>query len=245
MMKKMMVLFFMVTAAGCGGLRAGSDGAPNERVIYEENFNDYPDGPLPEGWWAEGGQKVFIEDGRLRIVANPPGERGKPGQACTVWNGHPFSGNLRLEVDAHVLASAENVNNMNLFLIYSDPSGRPLKETRDDRPEAGYNKYHVLNGYIFTFVNGEPDTPGSDLARLRMRRCPGFELLTETFDYHCRQGVTYRLAVERRDGHLTFSIDDQAAIEATDPEPLREGLMGLRTFRTDLWWDNIRVVALE
>ena len=88
-------------------------------------------------------------------------------------------------------------------------------------------------------MNGEPEARGP--ARFRMRKCPGFHLLTETFAYHCRQGVTYRAEIVKRGGRITFGVDGTTYLDCEDEEPWREGLIGLRTFRTDLWWDRIRV----
>jgi len=150
-----------------------------------------------------------------------------------------ISGDVKVSLDAHVLGSSAGVNNINLFLMYSDPSGKPLCETRDARASGGYDLYHPLNGYIFTFLNADEEDKGR--ARFRMRRCPGFNLLTETFDYHCRQGVTYHLEITKRAGAITFGVDGGTYLEHEDPHPWNEGILGLRTFKTDLWWDNIRV----
>jgi len=78
-----------------------------------------------------------------------------------------------------------------------------------------------------------------------MRRCPGFNLIREAFDYHCRQGVTYRVAMVRQGTHLSYAVDGVVYAEAEDPDPLERGIIGLRTFGTELWWDNITVTALE
>ena len=78
-----------------------------------------------------------------------------------------------------------------------------------------------------------------------MRRCPGFRLIDETFDPHCRKGVTDRVAFTKKDGVLTYAVDGTTYTKAVDPKPLTQGIIGLRTFRTELWWDNIKVVALD
>lgn len=51
--------------------------------------------------------------------------------------------------------------------------------------------------------------------------------------------------MERRGTHLSYAVDGVVYAEADDPEPLRGGHIGLRTFHTQLWWDNIVVTALE
>ena len=190
---------------------------------------------------------MWVQDGRLHVKADPP-EPGD-GYVCTVWCKTPVHGDVRVEFDAHVVHSHIDANNVNFFLLYSDPAGKPLYGTRGDRPSAGYKLYHGLNGYIFTFLNdlkrqGGTHPDGSTKARLRARRCPGFNLLSECFDYHCQRGRTYHVTIEKAGGHLAFSVDGQVTLSAADPEPLSEGLIGLRTFRTHLWWDNIRITQL-
>ncbi len=102
-----------------------------------------------------------------------------------------------------------------------------------------------------TFLNdsageAEPYPDGSRRARVRVRRCPGFELLAETFAYHNRQGGTYHVAVRKAGGRIDVAIDGAHVLSATDArEPLTGGLLGLRTYQTFLWWDNISVTALD
>jgi hypothetical protein len=198
-------------------------------------------------WWPEGGERVWVEDGRLHVKGDNPQVRG--AGAATVWHKTPHAGDFRLRLDAHVVSSSIHANNVNLFFCYSDPSGRPLYETREARRSGDYPLYHKLNGYIITFLNDYgassgryPD--GSTKARIRIRRNPGFHLLAEKFDFHCREGITYRLAVVKQGGAIRFSVDGRELLGATDPNPLGEGLFGLRTFRTHLWWDNIDLQPL-
>ena len=223
----------------------------SEPVLFREDFDDLPDGDrLPDGWWVEGGQRVWIEDGRLHVRANPELGSEVGHKVCTVWCNREFSGDLRVEFDAHVVASGREVNNINFFFMYSDPTGQPLYESREARASADYRYYHGLNGYIVTFLQDVADTgqrwpDGTPKARFRLRRCPGFQLIDEAFDYHCRQGVTYHVAMMRRGTHLSYAVDGVVYAEADDPEPLTHGLIGLRTFHTELWWDNIVVTGLE
>jgi len=134
--------------------------------------------------------------------------------------------------------------------LYSDPGGRPLYDTRETRAGADYNLYHDLNGYIVTFLQdaserSEAWPDGTPKARFRMRRCPGFRLIDEAHDDHCRQGVTYHVAMTRQGTRLAYAVDGEVYASAEDPEPLEKGIIGLRTFRTELWWDNIVVTALD
>jgi hypothetical protein len=188
-------------------------------------------------WWVEGGERVWVEDGRLQVKADPAG--GTAGNVATVWRRGLQPGDFELELDAHVVASTPHANNINLFFNYSDPSGIPLEQTADSRRTAAYGLYHKVNGYIVTFLNDTETSTGR--ARIRIRRNPGFKLLAETFAYHCRAGVTYRLKLVKRGGDIRFLVDGAELLRATDPEPLGPGYFGLRTFRTWLWWDNIHL----
>lgn len=230
--------------------------AAAETTLFFEDFEKGGDSEkLPKGWWAEGGEKVWVADGKLHVRANAEGRVAKDrsnvsNYVCTVWNETEFKGDIRVEFDAHVVASVPGVNNINFFLLYSDPSGKPIYETRAARVSGDYHFYHTLNGYIVTFLQGQehirtyhPD--GTAKARFRMRRCPGFRLIHETFGHHCRKSVTYHITFTKKRGVLTYAVDGTTCLRAEDPEPLTHGIIGLRTFRTELWWDNIKVVGLD
>jgi hypothetical protein len=221
-----------------------------EKIILLEDFARYPERSIPTDWWVEGGERVWIDQGRLRVQADPkePTAPGKGG-VCTVWHKKPFRGDLRVEFDACVVGSTIDANNINFFLLYSDPTGNPLYDSRAQRADGNYGLYHDLSGYIFTFLNdtgreGPPSPDGAPAARLRMRRCPGFQLVSETFAYHCRRGIVYHVAITKEGGRLTYAVDGRTYLSWNDDHPHFEGLIGLRTYRTDLWWNNIKVVQL-
>ena len=215
------------------------------KLLFSDDFSKGMD-----NWWVEGGIKTWVQDGRMHMDAEPGGARTeqRTGYVCTAWCKQPFSGDVNVELDAHVLRSDTDVNNINMFLHYTDPSGKPLYETRESRADAAYNKYHELNGYIFTFLH-EPEADATaknvDRARVRIRRCPGFKLLKETYTYHCRQKQTYHIELVKRGGKLTIIVDGNELLSAEDPEPLAGGQFGLRTFRTYLWWDNVRITEVR
>ncbi len=216
-----------------------------ETILYSENFDSYTEKYLPKDWWYEGSKAVFIENGHLRTDANINGN-GEDFKASTVWLNKKFSGDLAIEVDAHILKSKENKNNINLFFLFSDSSGKPLIETKNFRLDGAYKKYHssTLNGYIFTFLaNGNPDK-----ARFRFRNCPGFNLIQENNAYENKIGKTYHLKIIKRGSHLQFFVDGKVYLDAKSNNYNREhkkGLIGLRTWATDLWWDNLKVIQLD
>jgi len=216
---------------------------PAEKVLFAEDFESYPDNsPLPAGWWCEGSKAVRIEKGHLRADANLDGT-GEDYGASTIWLDRTFSGDLRVEFDAHVLASDGEQNNINFFFLFSDPSGRSLSQTKTERSDGEYGKYHKLNGYVFTFLaDGNPDK-----ARFRMRGDPGFNLLQENFAYECRQHKTYHITVTKKGSRISFAVDGIVYLDKVDdtanPEH-KSGIIGFRTWHTDLWWDNVKVGQL-
>ena len=86
--------------------------------------------------------------------------------------------------------------------------------------------------------------PGTGKGRFRIRHCPGFTLLNEAYGYECEQGKTYHVVLRKKGGELSIAVDGTVYCRATDPDPRGPGLIGCRTYRTHLWWDNIRVTAL-
>jgi len=215
----------------------------SERKLSFGNKLDTPDA----AWWVEGGEQVSIKDGKLFVQADAAA-RG-PGWFCTVWHQTLLPENYEFHAQARVESSRTAANNINLFLNYSDPAGVALYETRASRATGAYDLYHSMNGYIVTFLNdteseGGKNADGSTKARVRLRRCPGFELLDEAYAGHCRAGVTYNLSFTKRGGALGFSVDGAELVSACDARPHGAGLLGLRTFRTNLWWDNLWVQAV-
>ncbi|MHC4517981.1 MAG: DUF1961 family protein [Planctomycetota bacterium] len=207
-----------------------------EEVIFAEHF-DYPDGPLPGRWWSEG-DVAKIRNGRLHVDADAGQLR-----RSTIWLDRIFHGDLRVEYDVCVLNSADVANNMNLFFLYSDPSGSPLRDSKQSRADGNYPRYHKLNGYIFTNVANGDGVP----ARFRFRDCPGFNLVAESRRHENRQRTVYHVTIEKRGNRFTCRIDGHLILDATDEEfnPLHDGgLMGFRTWHTELWWDNFVVTRL-
>ena len=216
---------------------AAEENPPVKRLLYSSDFAAMDD------FWAEGGERAWVEDGKLHQKANPPAPKGPI--VSTIWCRKPLPANVEIHVKACVVASATGVNNINFFLHYAHPKG--LFETRAERADGAYKSYHGLDGYIFTFLRdatGEPGPDGKPKARGRMRRCPGFRLIDETYQGHCEAGEIYQIVIRKLGGELTYFVDGTKLLEASDPEPLSGGLFGFRTFRTHLWWSDLRVYDL-
>ena len=218
--------------------------SPIPNVLFMEDFDSYPDSSkLPAGWWQEGSEAVRIEKGRLHADANLD-QNGEDYGTSTIWLDKTFEGDICVEFDAHVLASDGDKNNINFFFLFSDPSGRSLRQTMNERADGQYGKYHKLNGYVFTFLaNGNPDN-----ARFRMRDDPGFHLIQEKFTYECKRHKTYHITVTKNGNRITYSVDGTIYLDKIDgtsnPEH-KSGIIGFRTWHTDLWWDNLKVMEIS
>ncbi|MCF6270083.1 MAG: DUF1961 family protein [Melioribacteraceae bacterium] len=210
--------------------------SPN--TIYFESF-DNPN--LPENFFVEGSNKVGIKDGRLWMDASPEvdGERG----VGTIWLNQEFSGDLKVEFDVKIIESKGDKNNINFFFLYSDTTGKPIYASTHLRKTGSYSSYKNLNGYIFTYLaGGNPDS-----ARFRFRNCPGFNLLQENFAYHCIKKRVYHIEIAKISNRLTFAVDGKTYIDYTETSnnPIHsKGIMGFRTYSTELWWDNFKITKL-
>lgn len=212
--------------------------------IFAEQFDATPETPwgtLPAGWWLEGeaaGARARIEAGRLLVDATAPEVPG-----ATVWLDRELPADVEVSFDVHVVEAIGTANNMNLFLEFRDPKGASLRETRAERADGRYPRYHSdrLQGTILTFLaNGTPEQ-----ARLRVRQVPPFDpVVQEYHGYHARTGRTYQVSITRRGARFTCRIDGQTLLDTTLPARApggRGGYLGFRTWRTKLWWDNLVV----
>ncbi|HLS28734.1 MAG TPA: DUF6250 domain-containing protein [Opitutales bacterium] len=229
------------------------------RIVYEEQFET--DDPA---FWVEGNEdRVRLEGGRLILDSNHPEDR-----VSTVFIDREFSGDLYFEYEAEVLASdtaagypePRDVNNLNTFLYYSDPTGRDLKETRASRMDAAYSHYHDLNGYIVTFLNGympEARKKARDpnyeiefvknIARIRMRENPGFALRNEVFAEKSERGRVYRMQFIFAGNSLYFFVDDefQLSFKPSPEKRVNKGYFAFRTYATEMAVDNFVVRRVE
>lgn len=225
--------------------RAPEPAATEVEVLMRENFAALPAGAaLPDGWWAEGSDTVAVRQGALVQNANP--EAGGQSADSVVWIGNECEGDIRFEADVTVLSAKGNVNDVVVFLFFSDPSGNPLHSTRKQRVSGKQNLYtNLLHGYVFFYWGkGGVTTP----ANIRLRDCPGAHLLLETDKHTVETGHTYRIAVEKQGEILRFFVDGEKLAEhhvGTDEvaNPVHaKGVIGLKTWNTELRWDNLRVI---
>ncbi len=196
----------------------------NKRYRYTDPVFEC-DFTSPEEIWIEGGRDVGeIRDGMLILDAD-----SETADGGTVFIDRKFSGDLYFEYRVTVLSSSSahtdnpdmdysEADNINTFLYYSSPDGIDLKESADQRMDGAYTKYHNLNGFIVTHLNGYLDermkeiynpsyhtdiSPGT--ARTRMRECPGFILKEENYKGEIATGTEYRMQFLYVTGRLRFT----------------------------------------
>lgn len=213
------------------------------KLVFEENFSKDL-----EDWWVEGDLKVWVNDNKIFVESDKPGQNS--GASGTVWCKKKNPKNFMVTYKACVLQSSLGANNINLFFCYNHPSDNDLFETKEERATGAYALYHDLNGYIITYLNDYSADAGcyedgSTKARIRMRRCPGFQLVNEDYTYHCHQNRVYDFKLIKHNNKISFFVDGEVRLEWNDTnEPWGEGSIGLRTFQSNLYWEDIKIFEI-
>jgi hypothetical protein len=60
-----------------------------------------------------------------------------------------------------------------------------------------------------------------------------------------KRGKVYHIAFEKRGNHFTYTAHGHILLDVVDDRfnpPHGKGLMGFRTWHTQLWWDNFVVM---
>ena len=202
------------------------------QIVLKEGFN-YPDGAVPAHFWSEGCPAV-VRNGRLFIDADTI----KP-RASSVWLDKELAGDLSIEFDVHVVSSSDDADNINLFFMYSDSSGRPLRESAAQRKDGLYRRDHEKSGYIFTNV-----TNGDSLhIRYRFRRNPGFKLIKEAKKSRKGREPEIHIKVLKKGNHIEYWENGNKIFDETMEgyQPYEKGLFGFRTWHTALEIDNLLI----
>lgn len=197
--------------------------------LYDESF----DKGWVSRWIQEGDALVKVEDGELhqRKV-----DQEHPVQS-TVWFRPELPQNLALRIRVRVDNPAENnAGNVNLVLHARENNGSPLAYDRSGR----YSEYHEIPNYIITLVGGDMEQ-----GHHRLRRNPGFNLLSDNQDIRSYVGETYELLVTVIGGRIRYYLDGEKTIDHRDRNPLPAGRMGLRTWNSNVVWEQIEIGRVE
>lgn len=211
-----------------------SVGSQND-TLFTERF-DYPDGQLPPLFWNEG-NPAAIRNGRLFIDADTTAPR-----ASSVWLDKEIKGDVSIEFDVYLLHSADDANNVNLFFMYSDTSGKPLKQSAATRNDGLYRRYHQLNGLIITNVtNGD-----TSMIRYRFRQNPGFKLLAEAHKDRSHRKNKIHITLIKKEDHFEYWENKNKVFDISESQygEFNKGLFGFRTWHTALEIDNLLIKRL-
>jgi carboxypeptidase C (cathepsin A) len=195
---------------------------------------DFADATWRERWQIEGNADFSLHAGRLHAVTPLTAPGVEP--AATLWLRQALPADVLIEFTAGAAAvTEENACNLNVFLHATEPDGSPYRFGRS----GNYGDYHKIPNYIMTL------TGGFQAGWARLRRDPGFELLSEEQSTRSEPGKTYRFRILIQKGRIRQWIDDRLIHDAVDPHPLPGGQFGLRTWRSRVWWSDLRICAVE
>jgi hypothetical protein len=189
-------------------------------LLYKDDFiND-------QQWSAEGKGKHWLADGKLFMDCLTNGQESTPGM--TLWLKPELSGDIYISYETMVL-EPENWNNLNFFLM-----GRALDGRRAS--EAGFNgdygQYHKeAKTYIGTLT----------YKWSRMRRDPGFHVISEDFNTTGEVNQKYFFEITKRGKILEWRINGKLVHHAEDDDPYNSGQFALRSAGTFSWVRNLRI----
>ena len=218
------------TAGKSEVIKAGGD---EFRVTWmaSENFSD---ASWQTNWVIEGNGKVSTEAGRLTVR-----RLEKVTSNSTLWWKPLLPTNVLIRFKAVAIEpSQDNMGNLNLFLHARELHGSPLRFGRSGK----YSEYHELPNYIVTFVRtgGKAGEAGWS----RLRRDPGFNMLSEAKE-QVEIGKEYLFLLVCENGRVRFYLNGKKLHDITDPQPLPGGNFGLRTWNSNVAWDDLAVGQLE
>jgi hypothetical protein len=209
-------------ARSAAAIQAAGD-AWTEKELARESFSN---ASWRERWLVEGDGEFSLRDGRLHVATSQ----------ATIWWRTPLPDDVAVTMTAAVDPPAqENAANLNLFFHARELDGSPYRFGRS----PAYDEYQRIPNYIATLTGGFQD------GWSRLRRDPGFELLSEDHRARSDVGRTYRIRVMIAAGRIRYWLDGKLIHDVRDPKPLPGGHFALRTWRSRVWWSDIRFAALE
>lgn len=177
-------------------------------------------------WVLEGNADLSVRDGRLHVDSDE----------ATLWWREPLPADSAIELTAGVDDPArDNAANLNLIFHARELDGAPYRFGRS----AKYEGYHSIPNYIATLTGGFQ--PGW----ARLRRNPGFTILSENTSIRSEAGKTYRIKLLVAGGRLRYWLDGRLVHDVVDPQPLKGGHFALRTWRSRVWWSDIRFLSVS
>ncbi len=217
MARTLCLLFVLLPGAAAERVTVGGEDL-EVKILHQEDFSGVAD-----RWRYDGRGRVWVQDGRLQMEAT--------GVESTAWFTGEMETPLLITYEAHILDPVE-ASNINLIFLASATDGRDVLKL----PFTGsYSEYHKIPNYIWTITN----------THTRLRRDPGFEVVSEDTKTLPEPHRTYRLALTVRDGAVRCYIDGRLIHSYKDPKPHVSGKLAFRAFHTRLWWDNLKIYRIS
>lgn len=194
-------------------------------LLFESNFDNLSD------WTVETTCTPYTENEMLVWPCEDETGMG------TIWCNQPFDGPTLITYE---VISVEGMQNINFLAYASHPEG--LLQTTEER-SGEYKEYHTFQNYILTFL-----TNGEEKWRVRYRKDPGFELLSETFAaMDTATNKPHQMAyLFGKDGNFTLYVDQQKILsDKDDSSAYRSGYHGFRTWRSKLKYRNFKVYGIR
>ncbi len=194
--------------------------------------DDFTDPDWGKRWVLEGNATVEARDGKLSVVT---AKSKQVEQVATVWWREALPADVLIELTARATGPIEdNAANVNLFFHARELGGGPYRFGRSGR----YADYHTIPNYITTLTGGFQE------GWARMRRNPGFNLISEDKTLRSEVGGAYHIRVVIAGGRLRQWINGRLVHDARDPDPLPGGHFALRTWRSHILWSDVKISAL-
>ena len=194
-------------------------------LIYSNEFSN------PADWVAETNGTVDMAKGELRWDCSAATLMG------TIWCKRRFDCPLLVEYQVESLAGADNIN---LIVCADTPEGDLLASSA--QRTGAYAEYQAFANYITTYL-----TDKEGRSRVRFRKNPGFELLSEAYtEESIVQGkpMTVQSSIDAQ-GNSVLRRDGKELHRCHVDEPLSPtGYIGLRTWNTFLIYRSFKVFAL-
>lgn len=166
---------------------------------------------------------IKVSNGKLFITDH--------GIGTTLWNKMEFPKNLIVRYRVRAEGKKEdNKTNFNLFSHAKGIDGKSLLVGKDSKRSGAYSQYHNIPNYISTFT----------FKHSRIRKDPGFILLSDTKESSVKE-KTYQIVYTVSNGRIRYYVNGKKVHDVTDDNPLTEGKIGIRTWDTEAWWDDIEI----
>jgi hypothetical protein len=180
-----------------------------------------------------------IDGGRLVGTWGPGGS--------SIWSNRAFSGDLYIRVTGQLLdpkdewrteKMPDGGKNFNIRFLVTGPDGCDIREVFRELAEEGTGPNRTgddqYEGYFFTWT----------WHHARLRRSPGYEMVSESRDYLPEVNTTHTIEICKQGGRIRQVADAHLLHDYTDPDPFHSGRIGFTLWHSTLAVDSIEVYRI-